>query len=291
MKVFDPLGLELIQLADSLAPFNIPLIVGGGYGLLLRQQFVEEQGIKTLYALPEARATQDLDIFLSLELIADRGKMIRFRDMLSQCGYQAIEGVKYYQFIREMKYVGRTGSIKVDLLAPPPEDPFLRKQMRVDSRRIRSAKHIHAHTTPEAFPEAFSISDDLIEMSLSSMEEKSAKVFLPNTFTYFLLKLFVYRDRRNDKRTDFGIYHAFDLYRIIAMMTEEDGRIVKKLSETYADHQVYTEASDILEECFSKEQSSGSIAILEHSRRVEANLTSENIVEFLTDIRTYFLFE
>lgn len=58
----DPLRKELQALARDLQARDIPLIVGGGYGLLLRTELIRSSGSRTLIPdLPTARSTEDLE--------------------------------------------------------------------------------------------------------------------------------------------------------------------------------------------------------------------------------------
>lgn len=67
----DPLGKELIRLARILAGHEIKLIVGGGYGLLLKAALLSASRERTrIEPIPAARSTTDLDFFLHAEIIS-----------------------------------------------------------------------------------------------------------------------------------------------------------------------------------------------------------------------------
>ena len=280
MTFTDLLGAELQRLATTLAPHNVPVIIGGGYGLLLRQQHVEASGEPTLRAIPEARPTNDLDVFLTVELVADAEKMAVLRDVLRQLGYEPIEVAKYYQFAREVDYRGETRQLKVDLLAPPPRDPTVLRQMKVDSRRVRprATKGIHAHTTPEAF----TIGEHVLTLTLG--EEVEVTVLVPHPFSFLLLKLFAYRDRQRDDAQEFGRYHAFDLYRIIAMMTETDFAEAEELRDRYLEDGIVREARAIAAELFHGKEAPGALALLEHAQQVLAGVTRKYAEAFTADL-------
>lgn len=60
----------LLELLFDLRHDDLPLIIGGGYGLYLKREQVRQQGRRTLLSeWPEARATNDLDLFLRPELL------------------------------------------------------------------------------------------------------------------------------------------------------------------------------------------------------------------------------
>jgi hypothetical protein len=67
-EITDVLRAELERLAGALQPRGVPLIIGGGYGLLLRQEHIAHSGVRTVREIPAARSTNDLDIFLSVEI-------------------------------------------------------------------------------------------------------------------------------------------------------------------------------------------------------------------------------
>ena len=50
----------------------------------------------------------------------------------------------------------------------------------------------------------------------------ATEVFIPHAFTYLMMKLYAFDDRKADRRKDVGRHHAMDLYRIVAMMTEPE---------------------------------------------------------------------
>lgn len=280
MAITDLLGAELQRLAAALAPHDVPVIIGGGYGLLLRQQHVEASGEPTLRAIPEARSTNDLDVFLTVELVADAEKMAALRDVLSELDYDPVEGAKYYQFARDVAYRGETRQVKVDLLAPPPRDPAVLGQVKVDSRRVRprATKNIHAHTTPEAL----TIGEHVLTLTLG--EEVPVEVLVPHPFSFLLLKLFAYRDRQHDEAKAFGRYHAFDLYRIVAMMTEADFAEAEELRDRYLEDDIVREARSIAAELFSGPDAPGTLALLEHARQVLAGVTLEDTAAFAADL-------
>src|ERR1041385_2319934 len=97
----DILKKELCEIAAALQPDDIKLIIGGGYGLVLRLESLQKSGVQTLMELPETRSTNDLDIFLHTEIMVDAAKLGRIRTVLDERNYRVIEEVKYLQFVRE----------------------------------------------------------------------------------------------------------------------------------------------------------------------------------------------
>jgi len=71
----------------ALEDHEIPLILAGGFGLFLRQVYLQTIGIETLYPnVPPARATADFDALLKLTVLADVVKMEALRDALMGLG-------------------------------------------------------------------------------------------------------------------------------------------------------------------------------------------------------------
>lgn len=56
----------------------MPLIIGGGYGLFLKQNAVLRPEIRTLFdpdAVPENRSTEDIDLFLRGDVVSNAEQM------------------------------------------------------------------------------------------------------------------------------------------------------------------------------------------------------------------------
>ena len=63
----DPLLPHLLDIVSD--PASEGLILAGGFGIRIKQRYLQATGTRTLLpVIPEARATQDLDFFLSLSL-------------------------------------------------------------------------------------------------------------------------------------------------------------------------------------------------------------------------------
>lgn len=79
---------------------------------MLRQQHVQESGRRTVRDIPDARSTNDLDIFLSVEIVNDAAKMGALGDVLRTSGYTSVEGAEPYQFRKDVTYWGSAREIK-----------------------------------------------------------------------------------------------------------------------------------------------------------------------------------
>jgi len=282
----DPLLNQLRQFAAKLAEKNLSLVIGGGYGLLLKANHIQRTGARTrLEHIPIARSTGDIDVFLTTEVIVDKNKMAAVRQALDELGYSPVPGAEYYQFFREVVIAGVPRSLKFDFLAAPVLGEQAKK-VRADARRIRPREKteppMHAHTTPEAV----TIEEHMISVDIGKAD-KPIEVFLPHPFSYTMLKLFALRDQIDTEAKEFGRHHAFDIHATWAMMTEEEFGQAEELRAQYANVDVISEAIKIASTLFADENAKGMIRLKEHARieRVEV----VEIGEFVKDIRTLFL--
>lgn len=280
MKVDDPLGVELIRLARELETHDIPLIVGGGYGLFLKTKLLLELNEPTrIDPFPSARSTEDLDFFLQTEIVSSDAKFREIRKVLDK-DYEPIKGAEYYQFKKRVLTSGLAQPIKVDFLAFPPESVELRKLVDVDVRRTApkgKKRVLHAHTTEEAF---------LVEetaLSISLEKELSAAIFIPHPFAYLFLKLNAVNDRVDDSVK--GLYHAFDVYRIIAMMTENEWNESTSLATRYSDHKQFEKAAAIVADLFANEDSKGVILVKRFAAQSGEKPESDKLI---ADLSTLF---
>ena len=285
MDLTDLLEKELIGLSSELSSVRIPLIVGGGYGLILKQRHVEKSGEKTIRGFPEARSTNDLDVFLTMEFVSDAVCMESPRTALFDRGFSPVSGAEHYQFERVVSHRGQDRQIKIDLLAAPPRDAGVLKKLKVDSRRtrLRAVKEIHAHTAREAFIVAEKA------MTVSFSDASVTNIHVPHPFSFLLLKLFAYRDRRNDSEKDFGRYHAFDLYRIVAMITETEYQEMLAFRDKYFDDEIVTEARRIILELFDTVSSDGTIKMREYAQETGYLVSEADSQEFVNDLKTFFV--
>jgi hypothetical protein len=282
----DPLLEQLRQFAERLAEENIRVIVGGGYGLLLKANHIRRIEARTrLEQIPIARSTGDIDVFLTTEVITDKNNMDTIRQSLDALGYSPVPGAEFYQFFRKIDIAGVPRNLKFDFLAAPVLGE-LAKKVKADVRRIRprgsTKTPMHAHTTPEAV----TIEEYLLSLDIGETG-KPIEVFLPHPFSYTMLKLYALRDQIDNEAKEFGHHHAFDIYTTWGMMMEEEFVQAEELRIQYADVNVMSEAIRIANTLFADENAKGMIRLKEHARIEKVELVE--IGEFIKDIRTLFL--
>ena len=259
---------ELSQLSDALLDLighisgsSLKLIVGGGFGIYIRHKELLKAGNAgtLLKEWPQPRSTNDLDLFLKTELLADSAKLKPLADAIQQLGYNPIATAKYYQFFKPGPKGGEAGGFKIDILTGPVER--LREiGVKADSRRAHPVPKIEFHAHP--LDEALTLEEHLKSVVIES-SGRQGEVFLPHPFSFIMMKLFALRDRQDDPEKDYGRHHALDIYTIVAMMTSREWEESLQLAEKYKHSSKAQEAAGIVKEMFKDELSPGVIRLRE----------------------------
>ncbi|HUU22654.1 MAG TPA: hypothetical protein VM389_08980 [Phycisphaerae bacterium] len=262
------LKTSLLDLLYELRDEDSPLILGGGYGLYLKQVY-RQAASDTPTVIegefwPAPRATEDLDILLRTEVVMDAARMGSIRAALDRLNYTAVPGAEYMQFVKQLEG-GRF--VKIDLLTGPlgplADDP----RVKVDARRVRPRRSVklHAHRTEEALGFQDNTMRIAVDGLLSSGEPYEAMVLVPSAFTLLLMKLYAFRDRCEDEEKDLARHHALDLYRVVAMMSEQEfGQTLRQIAQQQ-NHPVLAEAGRIVAEHFDSPESLGLLRLRSHS--------------------------
>lgn len=224
--MFEQLLHQLVKLNTHMHNAGVPLILGGGMGLYLRDTCLENFGPRSprYPQRPDARSTEDLDVVLSADVIADVEKMKSVRDIIRDTlDYQV--KVANFQFERTIGPDAAGPMVGIDLLsAPPPPDREDQVEMGDVRARPRGVTGIHGRLTREAA----GINLGKIPIDVGALIETSAEqvteLYIPSSFNYLILKLHAFHDRRemNDPKSARGRHHAFDIFRIVTDMREED---------------------------------------------------------------------
>jgi len=279
----EPLLTTLLDLDSAL---NSPqkLIIGGGYGLYLKQLYVRDNPqIRTLFAaseLPTARTTEDIDLILRAEIVTDSESMKAIRAVLDQLGFTVVETAKYTQFVRPMS----PGHVKIDLLAAPLGE--FASRVPKDKVRVKPNPGVglHGHKLEEALAVDRHPISVPIAGQLSSGETHQSEVLIPQAFTYLLMKLCAYRDRMDNADRNLGQHHALDIYRIVGMLTEEEDSDVRALSAEFAEHPVVVDARQIAATHFISPDGIGRLRIREHplyTTALDLNRFAEELKQLL----------
>jgi hypothetical protein len=289
---FDPLNNELVKIAKALEPRDVKLIIGGGYGLALKTQQIIDSGKMTRLEIPPARSTEDIDLFLQLEIITDAEKMEAIRGVLENLNYKPV--ANFFQFETDIELPAGQGTIKVDLLAPSPQTEDQRERVKISKPRIRphNAKNIHAYLTEAAI----TIEEKLTLLSLSH-DQNTAEVFLPHPYTFLVLKLFALRDHLKKEKESSedqtkepkAQEHAFDIYRIVSMFTETEWGEAKELANQYRADEIIMEAREITSAIFGSLVAEGSLAVRRHAATVGFEIENSDLQKILDDLHELFV--
>jgi hypothetical protein len=227
------LKTALLDLMFELEGSDIRLIIGGGFGLHLKAEYVRAMKSRTLFTVwPEPRSTNDLDLFMRPELIIHSGKLKPLADALAALGYAVVPGSENYQFAK-----AGPGGLKIDLLTGPGKS-FEGTGTIVDARRARPRPSVgvHAHVVNEA-P---TLEEGLITRTLTGNRGNgmaaTGDVSIPNAFTYLMMKLFAFRDQRENAGKDRGRHHALDLYTILATTTDAEWKFATELRDRHKEN-------------------------------------------------------
>lgn len=263
MSSFDPLTGTLLDLARALAPQKVPLTIGGGFGLYLKQDHLQRTSERTLLTeLPAPRATNDIDLFLRVDVLARLDAMQFIAKCLEELRFEPAEEGRYFQWTRSL---GEENEVRLDLLVGPLGE--FRDQLKTDkppSVRPKGPLLLHAHTTEEAIEIDTRSTPLELKGHCTDGSEYATTVYLPQAFTYLLMKLFAFDDRKNDDKKDVGRHHAMDLYRIVAMMTEAEYEEALRLSREYTADPRMDRARHIISENFVSKTGLGILRLREH---------------------------
>jgi hypothetical protein len=261
----DALTSSLIDLLYELRDCDLPLTVGGGFGLLLKRQRLAATAERTLFdRLPSPRATNDLDLFVRAEILADYDRTKELAAAIRRLGYEPVEAAKFLQWKRPVEVGGVTQEVKIDLLVGPLGQ--FRSQLHVRPPRARPKGEIQLHA--HCVEEAVQIESDPLEVQLDGPKTNGelfrGTVYVPRAFPYLLMKLCAFRDRKSDFRKDVGRHHALDLYTITGIMTEVEYESAVELGRTHAESPHVQGARRTVAADFSTPTALGVIRLREH---------------------------
>jgi hypothetical protein len=264
----DPLITTMLDLTRAIDRHDFKLILGGGFGLYLKQ--LHRQNGKDVLTLirgelwPQPRATEDLDVFLPTEIVIDLDRMRALRGALDALGFQPVEEARFLQFAKPWRDGG--GRIKIDLLTGPIEDAAALARVRVTRPRVRprGPLELHAYLADEAVEFDKSLLPLVINAVGSDGRQGTVTIHIPQPFTFLLMKLHAFADRTEDRDRDLGRHHALDVYRIVAMLTADEYTEVRAKVELHEGSRAVARAREIVAGMFSSPTALGAIRIREH---------------------------
>jgi len=287
----DPLVRHLLEFCRELDEQDISIILGGGMSLYLRLKFAGARTPRYPFD-PPARSTADLDVFLSSRLIADRRKISGLKALLSRLGYRVDPKARNFQFIKTVKLFDHDRTIKIDLLAPPPDEAD-KDKVQINKPRIKptGVEGIHAYLTDEAA--GIDIGKQPVDVTRldPSLKLKNQVLFLPSAFNYLILKLHAFDDRKNrdDAKSDLGRHHAFDLFATVARMDEKDWQTAQEHLAAHRDQAYLAKAISIRKANFACKTDLGILRLQEsRSYRIDRATYDGHRDSFLKDLTDLF---
>jgi hypothetical protein len=259
----DPLLSTLLDVLYELQNQNIPLLLGGGYGLYLKQQQIQASNAPTLLAiLPDLRITNDLDLFLKTEILADSARLQPLRTALDKLGFMVIPSAQNYQFARKFTQWGQEWDVKIDLLTRTP-DLVTYPHLKVDARRVKPYPSVglHAHRTDEAVAIEEEAQEIIVTGIRTSGELYTGRLYLPQTYPFLMMKLFALRDQIGNMTKGRGEKHALDLYTLIGLLTEEEYERTLRLRNRFQETPEGKAAREVVASLFATMESEGTIRL------------------------------
>jgi hypothetical protein len=248
----DHLMASLLDILHELEGRGIAVLVGGGFGLYLKRQHLAKARQRMLFdELPEPRATNDLDLFLHVEVLANRDRVMQVKTVIQQLGYTPVKGAEFLQWEREVVIGGNPQRVKVDILVGPLGKS--RSKLNLSPPRVRpkgESLEFHAHTVEEAIQ----IEDEPIAITLtgsrSNGEACTITALVPQAFPYVMMKLHAFADREAKGQIIKAQHHALDVYTIVGMMTEAEYERAKEIAVAHASDEPVQRARSIVREHF-----------------------------------------
>ena len=273
--MFEIILNHLFEFLDSCKQKQLSILIGGGLGLYLKRKNIEEHQLKTRQLhLPAIRSTSDIDVFLPLEILTQADKMSALKEILKKLNYKP--KVNYIHFIKSLE----SGiSLKIDILSQIPKnlDGFKIKKPRI---RRNDVEKLHAYMVPEAID--LDVHKQKIDLIIN---DKKISIFVPHPFNFIILKLFAFRDRINDEKTDYGRHHVFDVFTIISMLTKNEWQEVNNLYQKYKNDNTIKETCKIINQYFFSNDLLGIIRLKENTF---FKYPEQVVEEFILDIKELF---
>lgn len=252
-----------IDLHEKLSEKGISIILGGGLGLYLKQLQLLEMSPRTLIdasGWPKPRSTSDIDVFFPLEVLVSLDEMKTVRSIIDEMHFKPIAGSEFWRFNLP------ENEVKIDLLTGPIVDT-VKASLKSDSRRARPKGDLELHAHP--VPEALDLSDRLEPVTLigqtSGKRQYSSTVNIPSPFTYLMMKVTAFCDQVENEDKNLGRHHALDVYRIVAMMTEEQFLETKSQFKEHYSSPYVERVGALAKEYFTREDGIGILRMREHS--------------------------
>jgi hypothetical protein len=290
-----PIEPYLIELLMAMDRQSCQLTICGGLAIYLKRRWIVEQIER--YArvclfdprpLPNARATDDIDAILSMQVFAgDRSVVTRYRSVIDSLGYDAVPGMEYLHFFKSADNLSDR-KVKLELLARAPLDE---ETPPAKVRKIRVGRQGGAWDDLNAFytPEAFAIDHGVQRLPLAGTDPHGNAyegfVGIPHPFASLCMKIRAALDHERrpvDRRKPRGEKHAFDVYLLMAMLDRDERDQVEAYARDFAGVPELTEIRNGVTELFQGPTSPGCETITNNTREnVDLAIFCDTISELL----------
>jgi hypothetical protein len=210
---------------------------------------------------------------LPTEIVVDLQQMIRFRETLNELKYEPVPTGKFMHFEKQVP----EGRVRLELLTGPMTDDELDKMHTKSLPRIRPKGDLELHAY--FHPEAVGMHVEPLPVPLG----EGVSVLVPNAFSFLVMKLHACNDRLEKENKQFGRHHALDVYRVLAMLTEGEVELVRRLRQEHRDAPAVRRAVQIAKELFSEMTSRGVVRMREHEL-VTQDMQIERALEILEEL-------
>ncbi len=279
------LRTSLLELYARTQEAELSVVLGGGFGLFLKQlDVMAKENSRTLIPIdewPQARTTNDLDLFVPMEVLVRLPDMQALRKILDEMGFKEIQGAEFWQFVSDKN------DVKIDLLTGPIIEHY-RDKLKLDSgdsRRVRPKGDLklHARQTPEALALQEHRESFIIRGERFDGKQGEVTISVPSPFTYLMMKLTAFSDQVDSERRGFGQHHALDVYRIVAMLNEEQFLCTQEQFRNFAHDECTKRVTSAVAEFFGSSDSKGILRLREHPF-YGANLNIPTFIDSLADL-------
>lgn len=272
----DPLLPHLLDIL--VAPAAQRLILAGGFGLRIKQAYLASRGETTLITpIPPARPTTDLDLFLRMDLFIEAGAQDQIREHLRGLLYKPLQ--PNWQFVKPMGGPRSNREIVVDLMARHPVEG---ESVKLRPPRV-GQNALHGRSTEEAFAIELNPLAIPVQGVTSLGEAVTVDVILAHPYAMLNMKVRAAHDwlkmeRGEIKRKDFSEKHAYDVYMLIAMLTNIEFDECRNLAAEFANCEI---AASIRQEALALFSTSAAPGSREVGRRLGSDFNFESFDEGL----------
>lgn len=218
MNTLGFLKKQLLDLLSELDGHDIPLTIGGGFGLFLKRETLDRRRSQLLLEnLPVARATNDIDLFVRVDVLVDFQRTKILADTIRRLDYEPVQGAEFMQWKKEVLVAGVFREVKLDFLVGPlgvdRDQLHLKGDRRARPRSRNEDARLYFHASRAE--EALHIDNEPFLLEIVGRNSRGARVEMevriPHPFPYLMMKLCAFHDRKDDARKDLGRHHAMDL--------------------------------------------------------------------------------